>query len=218
MNELSLVAPKTGRVFVAGTQPPDKADRVLFALHGYGQLPQFFLRHLQPVVDAGWTVVAPEGLHRFYVEGTSGRVGASWMTKEARETDISDTVAWLDHVRASVMGEHQPKRCVLLGFSQGVAAAMRWAVLSQTPPRWDALIFWAGVLPHDLPWGQGFGRLAEIPIMTALGEEDPFFQDALVNDTSELLKTAELSFAHHSYPGGHRVEGQLLLRLLENLS
>ena len=26
-------------------------------------------------------------MHRFYLEGSSGRVGASWMTKEAREDD-----------------------------------------------------------------------------------------------------------------------------------
>src|SRR5690554_3872961 len=35
-------------------------------------------------------------MHRFYRKGTQGRVGASWMTKEARLDDIEDNHKYLD--------------------------------------------------------------------------------------------------------------------------
>ncbi|MBM3915983.1 MAG: hypothetical protein FJ349_00025 [Sphingomonadales bacterium] len=57
-------------------------DKIIFALHGYGQLGQFFFRQFN-ILNDNWGIVVPEGPHRFYLEGSSGRVGASWMTKES---------------------------------------------------------------------------------------------------------------------------------------
>ena len=34
--------------------------------------------------------MAPEGLSRFYLEGFSGKVGATWMTREDRLNDIDN--------------------------------------------------------------------------------------------------------------------------------
>ena len=45
--------------------------------------------------ELGYTIIAPQGLHKFYLEGTSGRVGASWMTKENREDDIKNYLVYL---------------------------------------------------------------------------------------------------------------------------
>lgn len=217
--EISIEAPKTGRCIIEGETPPNTADKVLFALHGYGQLPAFFVRHFAPLVAAGWTVVAPEGLHRFYVSGTSGRVGASWMTKEARETDIADTMKWLDRVRAEVLGEHRPQELVLLGFSQGVSAAMRWAALRGQSDSWDRLVLWAGVLPPDLAWtNDALHMLHNTPMDTVLGDDDPFFDAKLTDDSHRLLTAAGLVPTHHTYSGGHRVDGELLIKILENPS
>ncbi|MGB1122955.1 MAG: hypothetical protein ACPG08_05475, partial [Flavobacteriales bacterium] len=125
----SFSVTKTARYFTAGPAIAE-ANGVLIALHGYGQLPEFFMRRLQPLADAGWAIIAPEGLHRFYLEGAHGRVGASWMTKEAREDDIADYVRYLDALSAELgLTERRP---VLLGFSQGVATASRWVAMGQT--------------------------------------------------------------------------------------
>lgn len=217
MKEIALEAPKTGRCYIESPTPPQASEKVLFALHGYGQLPAFFIRHFAPLVEAGWTVVAPEGLHRFYVSGTSGRVGASWMTKEDRETDISDTMKWLEQVRHEVLGAHRPRELVLLGFSQGVSAAMRWAALRGQAGSWDRLVFWAGVLPPDLVWtSEGLHMLQSTPIDTVLGDDDPFFDAKLTDDSHRLLTGAGLVPTHHSYAGGHRVNGDLLVELLKS--
>ncbi|MDO7610183.1 MAG: hypothetical protein MUQ68_04950, partial [Crocinitomicaceae bacterium] len=84
---------KTYRYFTLGDK--NKSKRLLIVLHGYGQLAKFFLRKFSMCSDSSF-VVAPEGPHRFYRKGYSGRVGASWMTKEARDHDIKDNIIWLN--------------------------------------------------------------------------------------------------------------------------
>jgi len=205
-----LTVPKTARYFMIGPEP-EKARGVIIALHGYGQLPEFFLRKFERAAEAGWCVVAPEGLHRFYVQGTNGRVGASWMTKEARDSDIADYIHYLDQVVEEIqMGELLP---ILLGFSQGVATASRWAAMGQT--QFERLILWAGVFPPDYPWETGWDRLKGLTIDVALGTEDAFFDEALVKDTSALLNKREIEHRTHAFKGGHAVDPELLLGLLE---
>ena len=201
---------KTARYFTLG---PDiqSAKGVLIALHGYGQLPEFFLRKFSAVAEAGWAVIAPEGLHRFYLEGAHGRVGASWMTKEDRESDIADYVAYLDQLMTELQPHHSHP--VLLGFSQGVATASRWAALGQTS--FARLILWAGVFPPDYPWETGWERLNGLPIDIALGTEDPFFGSELMNNTATILQGKSIDHRTHSFEGGHAIKPQLLFRLLE---
>jgi hypothetical protein len=69
-------------------------SKILVALHGYGQLAQFFARKFA-ALDQSFGIIVPEGPHRFYLEGSSGRVGASWMTKEWREQDIEENTRYL---------------------------------------------------------------------------------------------------------------------------
>lgn len=204
-----LTVPKTARYFMVGPEPGE-AKGVIIALHGYGQMPEFFLRKFDGAAKAGWCVVAPEGLHRFYVQGTNGRVGASWMTKEARESDIADYVHYLDRVVVEIkIGEHRP---ILLGFSQGVATACRWAAMGQS--QFKRLILWAGVFPPDYPWDTGWDQLKGLTIDVALGTEDAFFDDALMTDTSALLTERGIEHRTHSFHGGHAVDPELLIQLL----
>ena len=123
-----FTVPRTARYWTAGP-PPTEALGTLYVLHGYGQLAQFFVRKFQAAADSGWHVVAPEGGHRFYLKGTSGRVGASWMTREDRLSDIDDYVAFLDALRTHIDNDQPQGHQVLLGFSQGVATALRWLAL-----------------------------------------------------------------------------------------
>ncbi len=71
------------------------SEKIIYVLHGYGQLAEYFIKNFEPLVELGFYVVAPEGTQRFYLNGTSGRVGASWMTKELREIDIEENNNYL---------------------------------------------------------------------------------------------------------------------------
>ena len=206
----SLSITKTARYFTSGPAISE-AKGVLIVLHGYGQLPEFFLRRFQPLADAGWAIVAPEGLHRFYLEGAFGRVGASWMTKEAREDDIADYVRYLDAL--SVKLDLTERRLVLLGFSQGVATASRWVAMGNTA--FSRLILWSGVFPPDYPWESGTEQMKSMRIDVALGTEDDFFDDSLLKTTASVLEAKAVSFTTHSFQGGHAIDTDLLQLLLD---
>lgn len=200
---------KTARYFKLEPENKDPS-RILVVLHGYGQLPAYFLRRFEPLQALGWTVIAPEGLHRFYTEGTGGRVGASWMTKEEREADIQDYVRYLDQLAVHLKLTHgQP---TLLGFSQGVATAARWACLGNI--RMKRMICWAGAFPPDLDWNLEMQPLSSLPIDVVLGDSDPYFSSDLLRTTAMILDEHDIHYRNHSFPGGHAVDSSVLTQIL----
>ena len=120
--EHRLSVSRSARCFSRGGEAAAEAWVVL---HGYGQLASRFLRGFESIATPTRLVVAPEGLSRFYLDAGAGRVGASWMTKEDRAHEIEDYLAYLAQVRAALI---PPVPLTILGFSQGVATAARWAV------------------------------------------------------------------------------------------
>lgn len=210
---------RTARYWTAGPAPAE-AIGTLYALHGYGQLGEYFIRKFQNAADAGWHVVVPEGGHRFYLKGTEGRVGASWMTKEDRLSDIEDYVAFLDHLKQRVdsMGAKGPQ--LLLGFSQGVATALRWLALGTGgTAAWRAVIAHSGVIPPDLPKGAETLQLAP-PLHLVNGDEDPYYTDPESGfRTSEREWTASGGdpgqITRHIFQGGHTIDPAVVQRILD---
>lgn len=181
-------------------------QKILIALHGYGQLAQFFYRKIS-FLSEEWGILVPEGPHRFYLEGSSGRVGASWMTKEWRAQDIEENLAYLQHLIEKVRAEHPHTTLHLLGFSQGGATAAR---LYQQCPEWFAqLILWASVFPPDLE-KQTFPKTKKLDFV--LGQQDPYFDED--NQLKVLHEYATLGFETRTFQGLHDLHQQTLLSLL----
>ena len=182
-------------------------EHLLIALHGYGQLAKFFLRKFQGLQSKG-RVVAPEGPHRFYLQGDSGRVGASWMTKEARELDIQDNLVGLNALLSELQKSYSPKKITLLGFSQGAATAARW--YQQNPSAFDQLILWAAVFPPDIDAGS---FPTKKPLHFVLGTQDEYYQGEAAQ---QLLRHYQsMGFKVHTYAGKHDIDGEVLKRLLD---
>lgn len=201
--ELNLKALKTYRYEI---QEPNH-EHLLIALHGYGQLAKFFIRKFKDLT-ATIQVVAPEGPHRFYIQGSSGRVGASWMTKEARELDIQDNLVWLNALMSELQKSYSPKKITLLGFSQGAATAARW--YQQNPSAFNQLILWATVFPPDVDAGT-FPK--ENPMHFVLGTEDEYYQG---EEAQQLLRHYQsMGFKVHTFAGKHDIDGEVLKRLLD---
>jgi hypothetical protein len=212
---------RTARYHVLGD--PSSAREVWFVVHGYGQLARPFLRWFGALPGAGSTraLVAPEALSRFYVEervgphGGETRVGASWMTREVRASEIADYVAYLDAVAAEVGGPGggavggpvaDPRR-VVLGFSQGAETASRWAVLGAIRPA--ELILWGGGLAVDLEPGAIREVLAGTRIRLVVGDDDAWGRKR-VEESLTRLDAAGLMAERIGYAGGHRVEEAVL--------
>ena len=110
MKEQTIETKKTARYYTLGTLS-ENTKTVWFVCHGYGQLANYFLRNFKLLENEKTFVISPEGFHRYYLNGFSGRVGASWMTKEDRLNDIADYVAYLDQLyEPHLMGGRLPTR------------------------------------------------------------------------------------------------------------
>ncbi len=123
---------KTAKIAVKGNLDSNKIKSVIIALHGYGQLAEYFIRNFNFLDENNFIVIVPEALNRFYLNGFSGNVGASWMTKIQREDEINDQVTYLNNIIQLYKNEtwFKSSKKIVFGFSQGTAAAVRWLVNS----------------------------------------------------------------------------------------
>ena len=185
------------------------STKVLFVLHGYGQLVKYFIRKFISLPE-DLLIVAPEGMHRFYRNGNSGRVGASWMTKEARDQDINDTISYLNAVSHEIDKKYTIKKRYLLGFSQGGAAAARWNELSTIT--FDALILWACVFPPDLPPSEARTDKNKYFV---IGDQDEFYT---VEDQQQLTNYyAEKGYQIITYNGTHDIVNETLTEIIRQI-
>ena len=156
------------------------------AFHGYGQLAQYFQRNFR-FLPEDYCVIVPEGLHRFYQEGMSGRVVASWMTKEDRLVDIENQSAYLNAILEDIKWHEYPKvKLIIFAFSQGVATACRWIVGNDIPI--EKFYAWGGSLPIDLDPFIAQEYFTELDFISIYGEDDPFFPEIALKEQEEWRK------------------------------
>ncbi len=206
--EFTIKQEKTFRYQILNDLP--QAKIVLYILHGYGQLAHYFIQKFKEV-DNNILIVAPEGMHRFYLQGTSGRVGASWMTKEAREIDIQDNLNYLNKIDTIISNKYPIEKRLLLGFSQGGATALRWKMNQKT--HFDSIIIWGSDFPREHEWPEKF--TLEKTNYFLVGNEDEFFNDETRSKLTEYYLS--LGFNIEVYNGNHDIEPKTLLKLLTNI-
>lgn len=183
------------------------------ALHGYGQLTDYFIEKFHVLDESEHFVVAPEGFHRFYLKGTSGRVGASWMTKEERLDDIADNIAYLNQVYDEFVSKKEFDKIIVLGFSQGASTAARWIQMGKCKP--DAFVQWAGVFPPDLEIKSEGNRFAEIQHLFVIGNQDPYFTNISDDDVFSQAKEMGISPEIIRFEGDHNIYVEGLNKVLE---
>ncbi|MBC8112725.1 MAG: phospholipase, partial [Verrucomicrobia bacterium] len=144
-----------------------------------------------------------------------GKVGATWMTKEARLDEISDYVNYLNQLYFHVLQniDTEQVNIKILGFSQGVATVCRWVLEGKIKA--DALVFYAGIPPEDLEINKRQQLFSHIPITFAFGSEDKLIQQSgfdienyLSNFTREFPQTKVIRF-----DAGHVIQTEVLSQL-----
>lgn len=203
-NYFEIKTSKTQRYFTHGDLK--KTSKLLIVLHGYGQLAEHFIRKFHQVPE-NYFIVAPEAMHHFYLNGSSGRVGASWMTKEDRINNIADNNEYLNNLVDLLQKEKQFSELLVLGFSQGGATAARWNAQRKDI---DELILWASVLPPDLD------ASSVINIKNGsfvIGKNDEFYDAAA--QAKEISKYRSLNFEIIEYNGKHDIDADTLINILD---
>jgi len=183
------------------------------AFHGYGQLANHFINKFTPVAENGRLIIAPEGLSRFYLSGHAGKVGATWMTKEDRLTDIDNYLNYLDAIyEHEILSLNQDTELDLLGFSQGVSTLIRWITFREVPFR--RMILWAGVIPPDLDFILSKEKLKGKEVVIVYGKEDPYVSKESINIQKKALEKLGVEALFKVFPGEHDIDPDVLKEVL----
>ncbi|NQV52134.1 MAG: phospholipase [Flavobacteriales bacterium] len=209
--EHTLKVQKTARFYTLEPMGEHRAD--LLAIHGYRQLGKYFIHQFSALTKLGVRVIVPEGLHRFYIDGYSGRVGASWMTKEDRLSDIDDYIAYLSRLYESMELGKVPLH--ILGFSQGGPTACRW--LASTEVAISSLILHSTVFPNDFDFEGQRDRLREIPSFAIFGDDDPFASEATIQEKMAWMEAKGIAPVLLRFKGGHVIHINSMMLIFNRL-
>lgn len=199
---------KTGHYFTHG-QLTGETKFVWICLHGYGQLGKHFIQRFEFLSPRKHFVVVPEGLNRFYYEGTNERPVANWMTREDRLDEIADFIGFLESLRDKIGWDKNPSvQLIYLGFSQGVTTMLRW--LHDVMPRADYLLMWAGGLPDDLLFSYRKPYFSQIPSYFFIGDKDPYFTPDTLEQYQGLVDAIGFDLKVQQFCGTHKVDEKTL--------
>lgn len=187
----------------------DETKNIWIAFHGIGYLSRYFLRFFNELDPKENYVIAPQAPSKYYLNEEYKYVGASWLTKEDTQTELSNVLHYVDAVLAM---ENLPKdkNLIVFGFSQGVSIATRWVATRKL--LFHKLILYAGGLPAELTKEHfEFIDYNKSDVKIICGDSDKFltderlkFQkiksDALFQENAEIL----------SFKGGHEVKPEIL--------
>lgn len=194
----SIAVTTHGRYFV---EPPatGRSRGSLVGFHGYAESAEIALERLRAIPGAEqWTLVAVQGLHRFY-RGRSTAVVASWMTRQDRDSAIDDNNRYVSAVLAATAERvDSGPSVVFAGFSQGVAMAFRAACSSTRVVR--GVVAVGGDVPPELSREQ----LARLPVVLLVrGRADEWYSAAQWDADQARLRAAGVDLTSLEFEGGH---------------
>ena len=214
--EHHLRVTRTARYYVLGT-PAGHVVELWIVCHGYGQLARDFIRSFESVAADNRVIVGPEALNRYYVDtaprlhGSDSPVAATWMTREDRDNEIADYIAYLDDLCAELKRASPDARVTALGFSQGTATVSRWAAARNT--RLHRVVLWGGSVAHDVTLRADL--FGDANLVLVAGTRDHFVRSERLAGERARLNDAGLAHDFVQFEGGHRIDDGALQRLLE---
>jgi predicted esterase len=216
MIQKNIVVPKTARYFVLG-EPSEQIEQIWFVCHGYGELAKYFIKKFEVLNDGKTLIVAPEALNRFYRQGFSGKVGASWITKEERDSEIADTTNYLNLVYEELVAALKNKKVkiTILGFSQGTATVCRW--VSDKKIHIDNLVLWAGFFTHDLNYEDNRELLNRLNTFIVMGKQDEFYSEETVLEQLKIPTEKNINHRFLYFDGKHEIDSKTLLEIAKQL-
>jgi predicted esterase len=182
--------------------------KLLIALHGFGQKCKGFMRNFASLRDRNIMVAAPQGTHQFYMQLEPKKVGFNWLTIYEKENSIDDFVKYMARLLDALESEHGRLRdnVFLLGFSQGVSMAYRFAASGCITPR--GLIACCADLPADV--AEKLSGMRPFPVLISHAVDDPIFPLSKADDAEAQLKAHAFPVDQLRYEGGHTLPEEVV--------
>jgi predicted esterase len=205
VTERSVATTTHGRYLVLPPASPGPAP-ILVGFHGYGEDAEAQLERLRAISESShWLCISIQALHRFYDRRT-GRVVASWMTRQDRDLAIADNIAYVTKCIDAAASEWPTlPKVVFTGFSQGVATAFRAAVNSTRTV--VGVIAVGGDVPPELP----AAVLSQISTaLVARGATDHLYPPQKFAEDQRRLREASVNVHALEFNGAHEWSGEVI--------
>jgi predicted esterase len=212
MQKHQITIQKTAHYVTIG-EINEQTENVWFVIHGYGQLAEYFIKKFKVLDDGKTVIVAPEALSKYYLKEFSGRVGATWMTKYERDSEITDYINYLNHLYETVLQGFDVNRLKIniLGFSQGTATVARWCMNKTI--KFDRLILWAGYFGNGIQDVIDPIKLKNKEVVLCYGKEDEFLVKINIQQYEKDIQKVISHVQIHTFDGGHNIDEELLLKI-----
>lgn len=212
MQKHQIIIPKTAHYITIG-ELNNQTENVWFVIHGYGQLAEYFIKKFAVLKDSKTVIIAPEALSRFYLKEFSGRVGATWMTRHERDSEISDYVNYLNLLYESILQNKDlgKLKINILGFSQGTSTVARWCMKEKI--KYDRLILWAGYFGNGIQDIIDPKKLIEKEVILCYGKEDEFLVKIDIKNYEKDVQKVIPHVQIYTFEGGHLIDEKLLLKI-----
>lgn len=201
--------PRTARYCTAGDIK--NANALWFVLHGHSQLARDFIGQFDYLAEPGSAVIAPEALSRAYY---GSRIGASWMTKEDRENEITDYVEYLNNLLEKILSESkQGAEINIIGYSQGAHTAVRW--FTGCKHKVERLFVCSSDFPRDADFSTLKQKLADAKMYYTCGDEDEFIPMEWFDAAVMHLNESGIAIEPVRFKGRHVVNHELIKNILK---
>lgn len=199
--------------YVTLNQLGPETKNVWLVFHGMGYLSRYFLRYFDELPNNENYIIAPQAPSKYYLNNQFRHVGASWLTKEETVRETQNVLAYIDSV---VSKEQLPKNLnlILLGFSQGVSIALRWAASRKI--NCSQLILYAGGIPNELTKTDvEFLREQGTQVKIFIGDEDEYLTEKRMPKEKEKIASlfgdsAQLTI----FKGKHEIKKEIINNLV----
>ena len=195
----------------------DKTENIWIVFHGYGQLSKYFIRRFDVLDGDKNYIIAPQGLSKFYVDEDYKNVGASWLTKEDRGSDLLNQQKYLiklmDELKLKI--DFSKIKVNLFGFSQGVSALTR--LLMNYNMKVNNVIIWAGWVPDEF-FNINKDVLKDINLFFVVGNKDKYYNNPIIKGYLKKFKNIlNKEIDYFVFDGGHIVDRKVLKKINEKL-
>ncbi|MDB4088117.1 hypothetical protein N9544_00685 [Flavobacteriales bacterium] len=213
MNEIRIKTSKTARIYISN-EITKNTKEVIIACHGYAQLGKYFIKKFESICNDERAVVVPEALNKFYWNGMNGRVVASWMTKEDRESEIEDYINYLNQIYEVIREKNKDVKIIAFGFSQGSSTISRWIAQKNINIECERLILWSGSFPLDVIEELIFKT---IPFQYLFGNEDEYYSKERIQELELTLNNKGVTPEFIEFKGGHKIYEETLQKLMSEI-